>query len=170
MSRSVNKVIIIGNLGSDPELRTTGGGQQVAQFSVATSRSWNNASGEKQEKTEWHRIVAWRKLAEIADRYLKKGDKVYIEGEIQYREYEAKDGTGKRYVTEIEAREMVMLGGREGGGGGGDYSGGGSRATASAGAGGGRGGGGGGARGGGGGGSYDDFQAPNMDDDDDLPF
>lgn len=169
MSRSVNKVIIIGNLGSDPELRTTGGGQQVAQFSVATSRSWTNASGEKQEKTEWHRIVAWRKLAEIADRYLKKGDKVYIEGEIQYREYEAKDGSGKRYVTEIEAREMTMLGGREGGGGGGDYSGGGSRATASAGSGGGRGGSRGGG-GGGGGGSYDDFQAPNMDDDDDLPF
>ncbi|CAA9362753.1 MAG: Single-stranded DNA-binding protein, partial [uncultured Gemmatimonadetes bacterium] len=131
MSRSVNKVIIIGNLGSDPELRTTGGGQQVAQFSVATSRSWSNASGEKQEKTEWHRIVAWRKLAEIADRYLKKGDKVYIEGEIQYREYEAKDGSGKRYVTEIEAREMVMLGGREGGGGGDFGGGGGSRATAS---------------------------------------
>lgn len=162
MSRSLNKAIIIGNLGSDPELRSTGGGQQVAQFNVATSRSWTNASGEKQEKTEWHRIVAWRKLAEIAERYLKKGDKVYIEGEITYREYEAKDGSGKRYITEIEAREMIMLGGREGGSGGGGESGASRpRSGASAGA---------GAAKKGGGSDYDDFQAPSFDEDDDLPF
>jgi single-strand DNA-binding protein len=169
VSRSLNKVQLIGNLGSDPEIRTTGGGQQVAQFNVATTRQWSNAQGEKQEKTEWHRIVAWRKLAEIAERFLKKGDRVYIEGEIQYREYEAKDGGGKRYVTEIEAREMIMLGGREGGGGGG---GGFERESSAPRARSGAGGGGGGGRGGApaGGGGYDGFEAPAFEEDDDLPF
>ena len=156
MARSLNKAIIIGNLGSDPEIRTTGSGTRVANFSVATSRSWKSQSGEQQEKTEWHRIVCWDKLAEIVERYLKKGNQVYIEGEIEYRSYEDKDGVTK-YSTEIRARDMMMLGGREGGGGysGGETSGGGGRS-------------GGAARGGRN--DYDDFQAPPLGDDDDLPF
>lgn len=121
MSRSVNKAILVGNLGSDPDVRTTSGGTKVAEFSVATGRRWTDRSGQQQEKTEWHRIVAWTHLADIAERYLKKGDRVYIEGEIQYRSYEDKDGN-TRYVTEINARDMVMLGGRDGGApGGGDF-------------------------------------------------
>jgi single-strand DNA-binding protein len=121
VSRSLNKAIIIGNLGSDPEIRTTGGGTRVANFSVATSRSWTGRDGQQQEKTEWHRIVAWDKLADIAERFLKKGERVYIEGEIEYRSYEDKDGVTK-YMTEIRAREMIMLGsGGAGGSGGGDF-------------------------------------------------
>jgi single-strand DNA-binding protein len=168
VSRSLNKALIIGNLGSDPEVRSTTSGSRVAQFSVATSRRWNSASGEQQEKTEWHRVVAWEKLADIAERFLKKGDKVYVEGEIEYRQYEAKDGSGTRYVTEIRARELIMLGGREGG----DFGGGGgggapARERSAQARGGGRSGGG----GGGGGKDYDDFQAPSFgDEDDDLPF
>ncbi len=118
MSRSINKAILVGNLGSDPEIRTTGGGTKVAEFSLATSRRWNDRGGQQQEKTEWHRIVAWSALADVAEQYLKKGQQVYVEGEIQYRSFEGKDGN-TRYVTEINARELVMLGGREGGGGGG---------------------------------------------------
>ncbi|MEX2582147.1 MAG: single-stranded DNA-binding protein [Gemmatimonadota bacterium] len=113
MSRSVNKAIILGNLGADPEIRSTSGGARVANISVATSRRWNDRSGQQQEKTEWHRIVMWEKLADIAEKYLKKGDSVYIEGEIEYRSYEDKDGVTK-YSTEIRARELVMLGGRDG--------------------------------------------------------
>jgi single-strand DNA-binding protein len=121
VSRSLNKAIIIGNLGSDPEIRTTGGGTRVANFSVATSRSWTGRDGQQQEKTEWHRIVAWDKLADIAERYLKKGERVYVEGEIEYRSYEDKDGVTK-YSTEIRVREMIMLGsGGSGGSGGGDF-------------------------------------------------
>jgi single-strand DNA-binding protein len=116
VSRSLNKATLIGNLGADPEIRTTGGGTKVAEFSVATSRRWNDRSGQQQEKTEWHRIVAWTALADIAEQYLKKGDRVYVEGEIQYRSYEDKDGN-TRYVTEINARDLIMLGGREGGAG-----------------------------------------------------
>jgi single-strand DNA-binding protein len=120
VSRSLNKAIIIGNLGADPEVRSVSSGTQVANFSVATSRSWTGRDGSQQEKTEWHRIVAWDKLAEVAERFLKKGERVYIEGEIEYRSYEDKDGVTK-YITEIRAREMIMLGGREGGSfGGGD--------------------------------------------------
>ncbi|HLL46633.1 MAG TPA: single-stranded DNA-binding protein, partial [Longimicrobiaceae bacterium] len=80
MSRSLNKAIIIGNLGSDPEIRTTAGGTRVANFNVATSRSWTGRDGQQQEKTEWHKIVAWEKLADVAERFLKKGERVYIEG------------------------------------------------------------------------------------------
>jgi single-strand DNA-binding protein len=170
VSRSLNKVMIIGNLGSDPEIRSTANGGRVANFSVATSRSWSGRDGTQQEKTEWHRIVAWDnergpKLADVAERFLKKGERVYIEGEIEYRSYEDKDGVTK-YITEIRAREMIMLGGREGGGGG-DFdsgsaprpqrasapSGGGARPQSKAPA---------------KGGDYDDF--PTLDDDDDLPF
>lgn len=111
MSRSLNKAILIGNLGQDPEIRSTGSGTRVAQLSLATERQWTDAHGETQKRTEWHRIVAWEKLAEIAEEYLKKGDRLYVEGEIQYRSYEDSEGT-TRYVTEIRARELIMLGGR----------------------------------------------------------
>jgi single-strand DNA-binding protein len=119
VSRSLNKALIIGNLGSDPEIRTTASGARVANFSVATSRSWTGRDGAQQEKTEWHRVVAWDnergpKLADVAERFLKKGDRVYVEGEIEYRSYEDRDGVTK-YSTEIRAREMIMLGGRDAG-------------------------------------------------------
>lgn len=120
MSRSVNKAIIMGNLGVDPELRSTGNGARVANLSVATSRQWTDKSGQKQEKTEWHRVVVWEKLADIAEKYLKKGDTVYLEGEIEYRSYQDKDGVTK-YMTEIRGREMVMLGGKDAGQGGGGF-------------------------------------------------
>ena len=115
MSRSLNKVTLIGNLGSDPEVRATPGGNRVAQFSLATSRTWNDQSGTKQEKTEWHRCVVWNtkgsQLADIVERYVKKGDKLYIEGRIEYRQWQDKDGQ-TRYSTEINVRELILLGGR----------------------------------------------------------
>lgn len=107
MARSLNKVQLIGNLGKDPELKYTPSSVAVASFSVATMEEWKDADGNKQEKTEWHNIVAWRKLAEICGEYLKKGKKVYIEGKLQTRSYE-KDGV-KRYVTEIVADQVLML-------------------------------------------------------------
>jgi single-strand DNA-binding protein len=114
----LNKVMLIGNLGADPEVRSTTGGNRVATFSLATSRSWNGPSGEKQEKTEWHRCVVWNSktstLADIVERYLKKGDKVYVEGRIEYRQWQDKDGQ-TRYSTEINVRELIMLSGRSGG-------------------------------------------------------
>lgn len=115
MSRSLNKVMLIGNLGKDPELKHTPSGVAVATFSIATSDTWKDKDGNAQEKTEWHNIVAWRKLAEICGEYLKKGKKVYIEGKLQTRNYE-KDGV-KRYVTEIVADQLIMLdgGGNAGG-------------------------------------------------------
>jgi len=164
----LNKAMIIGNVGSDPDVRTIPSGARVAQFSVATSRRWNDKNGQQQEKTEWHRIVCWDRLVDIIERYVKKGDRIYVEGEIEYRQYQDKDNATK-YITEIRARDVVLLGGkREGGeGGGGGFDRGGSRQPASRGTGGGGGGGGGGR---GGGGDYDDFQAPPFDDGDDLPF
>ncbi|MGZ8379766.1 MAG: single-stranded DNA-binding protein, partial [Gemmatirosa sp.] len=119
MSRSLNKVTLIGNLGSDPEVRATPGGNRVAQFSLATSRTWNDQSGTKQEKTEWHRCVVWNtkgsQLADIVERYVKKGDKIYVEGRIEYRQWQDKDGQ-TRYSTEINVRELLLLGGRREGG------------------------------------------------------
>jgi len=117
---SVNKVILVGNLGKDPELRYTAAGVAVATFSLATSERYKDRNGEQQEKTEWHNIVAWRQLAEICGKYLQKGRQVYIEGRIQSRSYDDRDGN-KRYITEIVADQMQMLGrvGEEGGGGGG---------------------------------------------------
>ncbi len=106
---SLNKVLLIGRLGADPELRSTADGIPVATFNVATSETYKDRSGVKQEKTEWHRVVAWRKLGEIAGEYLKKGKLVYIEGKIQSREFEGKDGI-KRKTFEIVASEMKMLG------------------------------------------------------------
>ena len=111
---SLNKVILIGNLGRDPETRYLPNGDAVTTISVATTETWKDKSGEKQEKTEWHRVSLFRRLGEIAGEYLKKGSQVYIEGRIEYREYE-KDGQ-KRYTTDIIANEMKMLGSRQGGG------------------------------------------------------
>jgi single-strand DNA-binding protein len=157
VSRSLNKVTLIGNLGADPEIRTTPHGSKVAQFSLATGRQWTSASGEKQEKTEWHKCVAWNAkgrgtgLADIIERYVKKGDKLYVEGEIQYRQYEDKDKQ-TRYVTEINVRDILLLGGGRGGEGGFESS----RPAAKA-------------AGGKGDSGFSDFPEA-MDGDDDLPF
>lgn len=118
---SVNKVILVGRLGRDPETRYTGGGQAVANFSVATDESYKDKNGERQKRTEWHKIVVWGKQAEIAQQYLKKGSLVFIEGRIQSREWQDKEGQ-KRTSFEIVANNFRMLGGRgdnAGGGGGG---------------------------------------------------
>ena len=115
MSRSLNKVQLIGNLGNDPEVRSIANGGRVANLSLATSRQWKGTSGDKQEKTEWHRVVLWNNkgsnLADIAERYCKKGDKVYVEGSIEYRSWQDKEGQ-TRYTTEIIARELILLSGR----------------------------------------------------------
>jgi len=109
----INKVILVGRLGQDPEVRYTPDGTAVANFSIATSEEWKDKnSGEKRERTEWHRIVAWRKLGEICGEYLSKGRQVYIEGRIQTRSWEDKDGN-KRYTTEIIASDVQFLGGRD---------------------------------------------------------
>ncbi len=105
----LNKVMIIGNLTRDPELRNIPSGEAVTSFGVATNRVWTNAQGQKQQAAEFHNVVAWRKLAEICAQYLKKGNKVYIEGRLQTREWEGQDGI-KRYRTEIVARDLIMLG------------------------------------------------------------
>jgi single-strand DNA-binding protein len=106
----VNKVILIGRLGADPEIRYTPSGAEVANFRIATSENWTNKNGEKEERTEWHRIVAWRNLAKICGEYLSKGRLVYIEGKIRTRTWEDREGN-KRSTTEIEAMDMKMLGG-----------------------------------------------------------
>jgi single-strand DNA-binding protein len=170
MSRSLNKVTLIGNLGNDPEVRSTTGGNRVATFSLATSRSWNDAGGTKQEKTEWHRCVVWNtkssQLADIVEKYVKKGDKLYVEGRIEYRQWQDKENQ-TRYSTEINVRELIMLGGGSGGGGGGGRSGGESESDV-----------GNGARRAaapakakaGGGDDFEDFPGALADEDDDLPF
>lgn len=171
MSRSLNKVMLIGNVGNDPEIRSTPNGGKVAQFSLATSRAWNGPGGDKQEKTEWHRCVLWNSkgagLADVVERYVKKGDRLYVEGRVEYRQWQDKDGQTK-YMTEINVREMVMLGGR-GGEGGGEGGGGAPRARAAA-----------PERGragsttattaNGGGDDFEDFPGALEDEDDDLPF
>jgi len=116
MARGVNKVILVGNLGRDPEVRYSPSGQAVANVTIATSESWKDkTSGEKQERTEWHRIVFFGRLAEIAGEYLKKGAQIYVEGRLQTRKWQDKDGHD-RYTTEIVASEMQMLGSRGGAG------------------------------------------------------
>ncbi len=117
MSRSLNKIMLIGNVGDDPDVRTTSSGTPVAKMSLATSRQWTNKDGSEQEKTEWHRLTVWGKLADVVKRYVKKGDRLYVEGRIEYSESES-DGQ-KRYWTNVNVFEMVMLGGAPGGGGGG---------------------------------------------------
>ena len=113
---SVNKVILIGNLGKDPEVRFMPNGDAVCNFSIATTDSWKDKNGEKQERTEWHNIVMYRKLAEIAGEYLKKGRPIFIEGRLQTRKWQTKEGQD-RYTTEIIADRMQMLGDRDSGGG-----------------------------------------------------
>jgi single-strand DNA-binding protein len=116
MSGSVNKVILIGRLGADPEVKYTQSGDPVANFSLATDESWKNERGEKQGKTEWHKIVAWRKVAELAKQYLGKGKQIYLEGKLQTRSWEDKDGN-KRWTTEIVAASIQFLGSKGDGGG-----------------------------------------------------
>lgn len=120
MAGGVNKVILVGNLGADPDMRYTPSGQGVCELRVATSESWNDKNGQRQERTEWHRIVVWGKRAEVCSKYLSKGRQVYVEGRIQTRTYDDKDGN-KRYITEIIAADVQFLGGggREGEKGGG---------------------------------------------------
>ncbi len=159
----VNKVIIVGNLGRDPEIKYTQSNVPVANFSVATTESWKDKnSGEWQEKTEWHRVVAWRHLAERAERYLKKGKQVYVEGRLETRKWTGQDGQ-ERYTTEIIANQVMLLGRRDegegqGGGSFGDGPARGGRAASGA--------------GGGGGSDFrpDPMSDPGPSDDDDLPF
>jgi len=115
---SVNKVILVGNLGRDAELRYTPGGAAVATLNLATTEVWNDKAGQKQEKTEWHRIVLWGKQAESLQEYLTKGKQIYVEGRLQTRQWDDKDGN-KRYTTEIKADRITLLGGGGGGGRGG---------------------------------------------------
>ena len=117
---ALNKVMIIGNLGTDPELRFTQGGQAVANFNVATNERWKNKDGEMQERTEWHRIVVWGRQAENCEKYLKKGRQVYVEGRLQTRDWEDKSGN-KRYTTEVVAQNIQFLSGGASEGGGRDY-------------------------------------------------
>jgi len=181
MARGINKVILVGNLGADPETRAMPSGSTVANLRIATSESWRDKqSGEQQERTEWHRVVLFGRLGEVAAEYLKKGSQVYIEGSLRTRKWQDKQGV-ERYSTEIVGNEMQMLGGRGGGGGMGGGGGGGAGASGS-GAGGQMGGSSSGGRGGGGGGGGDPFSeyshsdsAPSggggRDDfDDDIPF
>jgi single-strand DNA-binding protein len=113
---SVNRVLLIGNLGKDPEVRFTGGGRAVARFPLATSDVWNDAEGQRQERTEWHNVVVWGKQAETCGQYLAKGRQVYIEGAVRTRQYDDKEGN-RRYITEIVAQRVQFLGGRGGGSG-----------------------------------------------------
>lgn len=168
MAGSVNKVILVGNLGADPEIRSLNSGDKVANIRIATSETWRDKnSGERREKTEWHNVVMFdQNLVKVAENYLKKGSKVYVEGQLQTRKWQDRDGND-RYTTEVVLQrfrgELHMLDSR-GGGGGGDYG-----SDDSFGGGGYSGGGGGGGRsGGGGGGGREDFR--NDDLDDEIPF
>jgi single-strand DNA-binding protein len=155
MSRSLNKVMLIGNVGNDPEIRATSAGSRVAKVSVATNRTFQDRTGQQQEKTEWHRLTFFGKLAEIVEQYVKKGDRIYVEGRLEYSQTQDDSGN-TRYWTDIVVHEMVMLGSSSGGGeSGGDFGGGGY-------------GGGGGRPGGFGGGPP--ASPPLSEPDDDLPF
>ena len=157
MSRSLNKVMLIGNVGNDPEIRATSSGARVAKVSLATNRTFQDRSGQNQERTEWHRLTFFGRLADIVEQYVKKGDRLYAEGRIEYSQTQDDQG-GTRYWTDIVVNEMVMLGGAAGGG---DFGGGG---------GGGGYGGGGGGYGGGGGRGGSQGGPPITEPDDDLPF
>ena len=111
MASGVNKVILVGNLGADPEIRYTPSGAAVANFRMATTESWKDSDGQRQDRTEWHKIVVWGKLAELCGEYLAKGRMVYVEGKLQTRQWDDRDGN-KRYTTEIQGREVTFLGGR----------------------------------------------------------
>lgn len=123
MSRSLNKVMLIGHVGNAPEMRTTSAGTQIAKLSVATNRKWTDGSGNEQEAVQWHRCTAFGKLAEIIEKWVKKGDRIYVEGRVEYSESEGEGGQ-KKYWTDIVMSEMVMLGGNGGGNGNGGNSGG----------------------------------------------
>jgi single-strand DNA-binding protein len=120
MAKSLNKVMLIGNLGKDPEVKYTPSGTPVAKLTVATNERFKDKDGQWADRTEWHNVVLWQRLAEIAGEYLKKGGKVYVEGRLQTRSWEDKQTNQKRYMTEIVASDLVLLGGR--GEGGGDFS------------------------------------------------
>jgi single-strand DNA-binding protein len=155
MSGSLNKVLLIGNLGRDPELKMTTSGQPVARFSIATTETWKDKAGEKQSKTEWHNIVVWGKQAEIAEKYLRKGKQILIEGRIQYREYQDQQGV-KKTACDIRCDNFQMLGRMEEGGGGrseGGFSRSGSGSSSSNSA-----------------PDYDDMPPPPSGPDDDIPF
>ena len=124
MAKSVNKVILVGNLGKDPEVKYTPQGTAVAKFSVATSSSYKDKSGEWQETTEWHNVVAWARTAEVAGEYLKKGSKVYIEGRLKTDSWDDKQSGQKKYMTNVVVEELIMLGGKGEGGGSGSGNGG----------------------------------------------
>ena len=156
MSRSLNKVMLIGNVGNDPEIRATSSGARVAKVSVATNRTWSDRSGQQQEKTEWHRLTFFGRLVDIVEQWVKKGDRLYVEGRIEYSQTQDEQG-GTRYWTDIVVNEMVMLG-STGAGGGGNFDDGGG------------GGGGGGFSGGASGGGGGAPEAPMTGPDDDLPF
>ena len=119
MAGGVNKVILVGNLGADPDMRYTPSGQGVCELRIATSESWNDKNGQRQERVEWHRVVVWGKRADVCAKYLSKGRQVYVEGRIQTRTYDDKEGQ-KRYITEVIANDVQFLGGgaRDGAGGG----------------------------------------------------
>lgn len=170
----VNKVILIGNLGRDPEIRSTTSGMAVANFSLATNRKWNDRDGNRQEQTEWHNIVCFGRQAEIAGQYLTRGKKIYVEGRLQTRSWDDRNSGEKKYRTEVVCDNFQMLGGRQDGGGGGGYQGGGGGGGGYQ-----QGGGGGGYQQGGGGDSGGGQQAPSQgpdgggfgpEDDDDIPF
>jgi len=108
----VNKVIIVGNLGRDPEVRFTPSGRAMCKFSVATTEKWTDQQGQKQERTEWHNVIAWQRLAEIVGEYVKKGNRIYIEGKLQTSSWDDKESGQKKYRTEIIANDLVLLGGR----------------------------------------------------------
>ena len=153
MAKSLNKVMLIGNVGSEPEIRTTASGKRVAKLSLATNRSFTDRSGQQQEKTEWHRLTAGDRLADLFEQYVHKGDRLYVEGSIEYSQTEDEQGK-PRYWTDIVVRDMVMLSGRGGGEadrGGEDWGGGGARRRQSAPA-------------------QAQPSSPFADDDDDLPF
>jgi single-strand DNA-binding protein len=146
MSRSLNKVMLIGNVGNDPEIRATSGGTRVAKLSLATNRSWPDRSGQQQEKTEWHRLTVFGRLVDVVEQWVKKGDRLYVEGRIEYSQTEGEGGP--KYWTDIIVNEMVMLGSSGGGSGGGGGKRGGAFSEAGAGS----------------------QQAPTSEPDDDLPF
>ena len=147
----INKVILVGNLGRDPEVRSTPSGQPVATFTVATSRRWKDKSGQRQEQTEWHTVVCWGRQAEVAGQYLTKGKQVYVEGRLQTRSWDDKNSGEKRYKTEVICDNFQMLGQR-----GGDFEGGGMGGSPSS--------------GGGGGPVYDEGGYGGGPEDDDIPF
>jgi single-strand DNA-binding protein len=197
VSRSLNKVMLIGNVGADPDVRSAGTGNRVANFNLATTRTWNGPSGERQEKTEWHRCSVWNSkvsnLADFVEKYVRKGQQLYVEGRVEYRTYQDKEGQ-TRYATDVVVREILLLGSRGASAAGGGGGGGGTDAEASPSYGGGRGTGrtgaperartaagspgsraGGAAEGSEGGGTggtedFEDFPGALDDEDDDLPF